>query len=59
MGSLGLLVAANQLMDKDWESVNMGKGDTFMILGTTLYGFSTSCFNQLHSLVSGTDGKLW
>ena len=59
IGGLGLLVTADQLTGKDWEAVNKGKGDAFMILGATLYGFSTSCFNQPHSLVSGTDGNLW
>jgi solute carrier family 35 protein F1/2 len=39
---LGLLVGADQLTNKDWEAVNKGKGDAFMILGATLYGFSES-----------------
>jgi len=37
---LGLLVGADQLTNKDWEAVNKGKGDAFMIVGATLYGFS-------------------
>lgn len=39
---LGLLVGADQLTNKDWAAVNKGKGDAFMILGATLYGFSES-----------------
>ena len=39
---LGLLVASDQLTNKDWAAPNKGKGDAFMILGATLYGFSTS-----------------
>ena len=42
MAGLGLLVGADQLTNKDWEAVNKGKGDAFMILGATLYGFSAS-----------------
>jgi hypothetical protein len=38
----GLLVGADQLTNKDWEAVSKGKGDTFMILGATLFGFSES-----------------
>jgi hypothetical protein len=40
---LGLLVASDQLTNKDWQAVNKGKGDAFMILGASLYGFSASC----------------
>ena len=40
---LGLLVASDQLTNKDWDAVNKGKGDAFMILGASLYGFSASC----------------
>ena len=39
---LGLLVGADQLTSKDWTAVDKGKGDAFMILGATLYGFSES-----------------
>jgi solute carrier family 35 protein F1/2 len=35
-------VASDQLTDKDWDAVDKGKGDAFMILGATLYGFGTS-----------------
>ena len=44
---LGLLVASDQLTNKDWAAPNKGKGDAFMILGATLYGFSTSCTMML------------
>jgi len=39
---LGLLVASDQLTNKDWQAVNKGKGDAFMILGATLYGFTNA-----------------
>lgn len=42
MAGLGLLVGADQLTKKDYAAVNKGKGDAFMILGATLYGFSES-----------------
>ena len=41
VAGLGLLVASEQLTDKDWDPVSRGKGDAFMIAGATLYGFST------------------
>jgi len=39
---LGLLVASDQLTNKDWQAVNKGKGDAFMILGASLYGFTNA-----------------
>lgn len=39
---LGLLVGADQLTKKDWAAVDKGKGDAFMILGSTLYGFTNA-----------------
>ncbi len=42
MLGLGLLVGADQLTNKNWAAVDRGKGDAFMILGSTLYGFSVS-----------------
>jgi len=42
VAGLGLLVGADQLTNKDWEALDKGKGDGFMILGATLYGFSAS-----------------
>jgi solute carrier family 35 protein F1/2 len=39
---LGLLVGADQLTNKDWAAVDRGKGDAFMILGSTLYGFTNA-----------------
>lgn len=44
---LGLLVGSDQLTNKDWAAVNKGKGDAFMILGSTLYGFSESKTREL------------
>ncbi|TEB36499.1 DUF914-domain-containing protein [Coprinellus micaceus] len=42
VGGLGLLVASEQLTDKDWDPVSRGKGDAFMIAGATLYGFTNA-----------------
>jgi len=42
VAGLGLLVGADQLTNKDWTAVNKGKGDGFMILGATLYGFTNA-----------------
>lgn len=35
-----MLVASDELTDKDWPALNRAKGDVFMIVGATLYGFS-------------------
>ena len=35
-----MLVASDQLTDKDYKAVNKVKGDLFMLAGATLYGFS-------------------
>ena len=40
VAGLGLLVASDQLTDKDYPALSKGKGDAFMIIGATLYGFS-------------------
>ena len=40
IGGLGMLVASDSLTDKDYVAVSMVKGDIFMIVGATLYGFS-------------------
>lgn len=42
IAGLGLLVTADQLTNKDWQAINKGKGDAFMILGATLYGFTNA-----------------
>ncbi|KAF5335978.1 hypothetical protein D9611_006284 [Ephemerocybe angulata] len=39
VAGLGLLVASDQITQKDWEAVARGKGDALMIAGATLYGF--------------------
>ncbi|KAI9451842.1 DUF914-domain-containing protein [Russula earlei] len=39
---LGLLVVSDHLTNKDWAAVSKGKGDAFMILGATLYGFTNA-----------------
>ena len=40
MAGLGLLVASDELTQKDWTAVSRAKGDCFMLAGATLYGFS-------------------
>ena len=35
-----MLVASDQITDKDHEAVDKVKGDLFMLAGATLYGFS-------------------
>ncbi|KAH8983157.1 DUF914-domain-containing protein, partial [Lactarius hatsudake] len=42
VAGLGLLVGADQLTDKDWPALSKGKGDAFMIVGATLYGFTNA-----------------
>jgi len=42
MLGLGLLVASDQITDKDYPAINMIKGDIFMIVGATLYGFTNA-----------------
>ncbi|KAI5124290.1 hypothetical protein M0805_005137 [Coniferiporia weirii] len=42
IGGLGLLVASDSLTDKDYSAVSMVKGDIFMIVGATLYGFTNA-----------------
>ena len=39
-----MLVASDQLTDKDYEAVSKVKGDLFMLAGATLYGFSQCGF---------------
>lgn len=41
LAGMGLQVVSDHHTDKDWPAVNMVKGDIFMIVGATLYGFST------------------
>ncbi|KAF8074897.1 DUF914-domain-containing protein [Lyophyllum atratum] len=42
VAGLGLLVASDQITDKDWSALNRAKGDGFMIAGATLYGFTNA-----------------
>ena len=35
-----MLVASDELTDKDWPALNRAKGDIFMLVGASLYGFS-------------------
>lgn len=40
IGGLGMLVASDEITDKDWPALSRAKGDVFMLVGATLYGFS-------------------
>ncbi|KIK99792.1 hypothetical protein PAXRUDRAFT_432759 [Paxillus rubicundulus Ve08.2h10] len=42
VGGLGMLVASDMLTDKNYSALNKGKGDAFMIVGATLYGFTNA-----------------
>ncbi|TCD61781.1 hypothetical protein EIP91_007959 [Steccherinum ochraceum] len=39
---LGLLVASDEITDKDWPALSRAKGDVFMLVGATLYGFTNA-----------------
>jgi hypothetical protein len=40
IGGLVMLFASDLITNKNYKALNKGKGDGFMILGATLYGFS-------------------
>ncbi|KZT34252.1 DUF914-domain-containing protein [Sistotremastrum suecicum HHB10207 ss-3] len=42
IGGLGMLVASDELTDKDWPALSKVKGDIFMLVGATLYGFTNA-----------------
>ena len=42
IGGLGMLVGSDKITEKDWTALSRAKGDVFMIVDATLYGFSTS-----------------
>ncbi|KAH8093802.1 DUF914-domain-containing protein [Cristinia sonorae] len=42
VAGLGLLVASDQITDKDWPALNRAKGDVFMLVGASLYGFTNA-----------------
>lgn len=42
MAGLGLLVASDQITNKNRTALNKSKGDIFMIIGATLYGFTNA-----------------
>ncbi|KZP01569.1 DUF914-domain-containing protein, partial [Calocera viscosa TUFC12733] len=42
IGGLGMLVASDEMTDKDWQSSDMVRGDILMIIGATLYGVSNA-----------------
>jgi solute carrier family 35 protein F1/2 len=56
MIGLGLLVASDQITKKTWVALDRSKGDLFMIIGATLYGFSASFYAV--TLARTTDRKL-
>jgi len=42
VAGLGLLVASDQITDKDYPAISKVKGDIFMIIGASLYGFTNA-----------------
>lgn len=42
VGGLGMLVASDMITGKNYPALSKGKGDAFMILGATLYGFTNA-----------------
>jgi solute carrier family 35 protein F1/2 len=42
VGGLGALVRSDLNTGKNWQAVSKGKGDAFMIAGSTLYGFTNA-----------------
>ncbi|KAF8518954.1 DUF914-domain-containing protein [Hysterangium stoloniferum] len=42
IGGLGLLVASDKITEKDYPAVSLVKGDIFMIIGASLYGFTNA-----------------
>ncbi|KAG1881265.1 hypothetical protein F4604DRAFT_1879751 [Suillus subluteus] len=42
VGGLGMLVSSDMLTDKNYPALSKGKGDAFMIVGATLYGFTNA-----------------
>lgn len=42
VAGLGMLVASDHVTSKDWTAVDLVKGDVFMIVGATLYGFTNA-----------------
>ncbi|KAI8996554.1 DUF914-domain-containing protein [Trametes punicea] len=42
VGGLGMLVASDEITDKDWPALNRAKGDIFMLVGASLYGFTNA-----------------
>ena len=40
VGGLGMLVASDEITDKDWPALSRAKGDVLMLVGASLYGFS-------------------
>jgi len=42
IAGLGLLVVSDHITDKDYPAVSLVKGDIFMIVGSTLYGFTNA-----------------
>ncbi|RDX54274.1 DUF914-domain-containing protein [Polyporus arcularius HHB13444] len=42
IGGLGMLVASDEITDKDWPALSRAKGDVFMLVGASLYGFTNA-----------------
>ena len=55
VGGLGMLVASDELTDKDWPALSRAKGDVFMLVGATLYGFSTCMCRAFAAKIVGSN----
>jgi len=42
VAGLGMLVASDEITDKDWPALSRAKGDVFMLVGASLYGFTNA-----------------
>ncbi|KAI0731188.1 DUF914-domain-containing protein [Earliella scabrosa] len=42
LGGMGMLVASDQITEKDWPALSRTKGDIFMLVGASLYGFTNA-----------------
>ena len=48
-----MLVASDEITDKDWPALSRAKGDVFMLVGASLYGFSESrIFHPSHPIIA-------
>jgi hypothetical protein len=51
IGGLGMLVGSDLLTARNFAATARGKGDVFMIVGATLYGFSKRLILHYNAIV--------